>query len=113
MIVRLVLLGGDTGEEVLSTVTVTAAADGRARYSIPVPPNRFGPVVVRAIGTNTIGQPFFIETSGSLVACPQLPKTGSSGLGDWLRGGAALILAGVALVVVAMRRRRHSMSVAG
>ena len=79
--------------------------------SIPVPPNRFGPVVVRATGTNTLGQPFTIETSGTIVACPAaLPPTGSSGIGNWLRGGTAAVLAGAALVVVAMRRRRHAVS---
>ena len=69
----------------LATVTATPGADGHAVYSIPVPPNRFGPVVVRATGTNTVGQPFTIETSGTIVACPAaFPPTGSSGIGDWL-----------------------------
>ena len=96
----------------LATVTATPGADGHAVYSIPVPPNRFGPVVIRATGTNTVGQPFAIETSGTIVACPAapLPATGSSGIGDWLRGGTAAVLAGVALVVVAMRRRRHALA---
>ena len=89
------------------TVTATAGADGHADYTIPVPPNRFGPVIVRASGTNTLNQPFTIENSGTVVDCPaRLATTGSSGLGIWLRVGAALVLAGLALVVVTMRRRR-------
>ena len=110
---QLVLLGGASGEVPLATVTVTAGADGRAAYSIPVPPNRFGPVVVRANGLDTLSQPFAIETSGTIVDCPRLPETGSSGLGNWLRGGTAAVLAGVVLMIVAMRRRGHSMSEAG
>src|SRR5436190_1315832 len=64
----------------LSTATATAGADGHAVYSLSVPPGRLGPVVVRATGTNTVGQPFAISTSGTLVECPAgLPATGSSG----------------------------------
>ena len=97
------------GSEVLATVTTTPGADGHALYSIPVPPNRFGPVVIRATGTNTVGQPFTIETSGTIVACPaSLPSTGSSGIGGLLRGGAAAVVAGVVLVVAVTRRRRHA-----
>ena len=98
----------------LTTVTATPGADGHAVYSIPVPPNRFGPVVVRATGTNTVGQPFTIETSGTIVACPApLPATGSSGIGNWLRGGTAAVVAGVALLIVAMRRRQHALGGTG
>src|SRR4051812_21908196 len=42
------------GGEVLSTATATADANGRADYTIPVPPDRFGPVVVSASGINTV-----------------------------------------------------------
>ena len=55
---------------VLATQTVTARADGLAIYSIPVPPNSSGDIVIRATGTNTTGQPFTIETSGFVPACP-------------------------------------------
>ena len=104
----------DGSGEVLTTVTATPGADGHAVYSIPVPPNRFGPVVIRATGTNTVGAPFTIETTGTIVACPAaLPPTGNSGLGGWLRGGTAAVIAGAALVVAAMRRRRHVASAAG
>ena len=66
--------------EVLSTATATADAGGDAEYTIPVPPDRFGPVVVEATGTNTVGAPFAIETAGTIVDCPQaLPATGGSG----------------------------------
>ncbi len=93
---------------VLTTVPATAGADGHAIYVIPVPPNSSGAVVVRATGTNTLNQPFTIETSATIEACPAaLPATGNSGIGNWLRGGTAAVLAGAALVVVAMRRRRH------
>ena len=105
---ELILLGGTGGEELLAEVTVTPGPDGHAVYSIPVPPDRFGPVVVRATGTNTVNEPFVIETTGTIVDCPALPPTGSSGIGNWLRGGAALVLAGVAMLVMAMRRRRHA-----
>ena len=95
---------------VLATQTVTARADGLAIYSIPVPPNSSGDIVIRATGTYTTGQPFTIETSGFVPACPTgdgaLPATGSSGIDDWLRGGALAVGAGVVALVVAMRRRR-------
>ena len=106
---QLVLIAGGTSE-VLATATATANAEGHAVYSIAVPPDRFGPVVVTATGTNTVGVPFAIDTSGTLVDCPAtLPATGNSGIGTWLRGGTAAVLAGMALVVVAMRRRRHAL----
>lgn len=96
---------------VLTTVPATAGADGHAIYSIPVPPNSSGAVVVRATGTNTLNQPFTIETSATIEACPEaLPPTGSSGIGDWMRGGTAAVIAGASLVVVAIRRRRHAAS---
>ncbi len=99
---------------VLATVPATAGADGHAIYAIPVPPNSSGAVVVRATGTNTLSQPFTIETSATIEACPAaLPATGNSGIGNWLRGGTAAVLAGAALVVVAMRRRRHALGGAG
>jgi len=99
---------------VLTSVLVTAGADGHAIYTIAVPPNSSGAVVIRATGTNTVNQPFGIETSATIEACPPaLPPTGSSGVGDWLRGGTAAVLAGAAMVVVAMRRRRHAVSAAG
>ena len=116
---QLLFLGGAAGESLImlqpvATVTVTAGADGHAVYTIPVPPNRFGPVVVRANGINTVNQPFALETSGTIVDCPDtLPATGNSGIGDWLRGGTALVLAGVALVVVALRHRRHALGGVG
>ena len=99
---------------VLATQTVTARADGLAIYSIPVPPNSSGDIVIRATGTYTTGQPFTIETSGFVPACPAgvdtgdgaLPATGSSGIDNWLRGGALAVGAGVVALVVAMRRRR-------
>jgi hypothetical protein len=94
---------------VLTSVPATAGADGHAIYVIPVPPNSSGAVVVRATGTNTLNQPFRIETSATIEACPPaLPSTGNSGIGNWLRGGTAAVLAGAAMVVVAMRRRRHA-----
>ena len=99
---------------VLTSVPATAGADGHAIYVIQVPPNSSGAVVIRATGTNTLNQPFRIETSATIEACPKaLPVTGNSGIGDWLRGGTAAVLAGAALVVVAMRRRRHAVSGAG
>ena len=86
--------------ELLSTATATADADGQAVYTIPVPPDRFGPVVVAATGINTVNEPFAIETGGTIVDCPQqLPATGFSGLGYWLRGAAAAVFAGITLVV--------------
>ena len=104
VILDLVMLG-----EMLSTATATADAGGHAEYTIPVPPNRFGPVVVPATGANTVNQPFAIQTAGTIVDCPQaLPATGGSGFGYWLRGGAAAVLAGITLVVATMRRRRRS-----
>ena len=104
--VTLQLLIFNSPEEELATVTVTPGADGHAVYSIPVPPDRFGPVVIRATGVNTLGQPFTIETSGTIVDCPPaLATTGASGIGNWLRGGTALVLAGAALLV-----RRHEAS---
>jgi hypothetical protein len=114
---QLVLLSSPSSP--LSTATATAAADGHADYSIPVPPNRFGPVVVGATGVNTVSQPFSLETAGRIVDCPPeaaatvLPSTGSSGIGTWLRGGGAAVLAGAVLLVAAVRRRRHSMGGAG
>jgi hypothetical protein len=94
---------------VLTSVLVTAGADGHAIYTIAVPPNSSGAVVIRATGTNTVNRPFGIETSATIEACPKaLPVTGNSGMGDWLRGGTAAVLAGAAMVVVAMRRRRVS-----
>jgi hypothetical protein len=111
--VTLQLMRADGSGEVLTTVTATPGVDGHAHYSIPVPLNRFGPVIIRATGTTTVGQPFAIETSGTIVACPEnLPATGSSGIGSWLRGGTAAVLAGAAMVVVAMRRR-HTLEGAG
>ena len=92
---------------VLASETVTAGADGRAIYTIAVPPNSSGDVVIDATGTNTAGQPFDISTSSTIAACPAgLPATGASGIGTWLRGGALAVGAGVAALVVAMRRRR-------
>jgi len=98
---------------VLTSVPATAGADGHAIYVIAVPPNSSGAVVIRATGTNTLNQPFRIETSATIEACPALPTTGSSGIGNWLRGGAAAVLAGAALLVVAMRRRHHAVTGAG
>ena len=105
MTLQLLRAGSDV---VLTSVPATAGADGHAIYVIPVPPNSSGAVVVRATGTNTLNQPFTIETAATIEACPAaLPATGNSGIGNWLRGGAAAVLAGAVLVVVAMRRRRH------
>ena len=96
------------------TSPATAGADGHAIYTIAIPPNSSGAAVIRATGTNTLNQPFRIETSATIETCPKaLPVTGNSGMGNWLRGGTAAVLAGAAMVVVAMRRRRHAVNAAG
>ena len=51
--------------------TATVPASGNARYSVVVPPNTFGPAVVTASGTNTAGQPFTLETTGTIAPCPR------------------------------------------
>jgi LPXTG-motif cell wall-anchored protein len=91
---------------VVNTVTATADASGQATYSIPVPPNQYGPAIVRASGTNSIGQGFTLDTSGTISKCPgPLPRTGNSDLRLWLTLGGAAVLAGGVLVAVASRRR--------
>jgi LPXTG-motif cell wall-anchored protein len=100
--------------EVLGTATATAGADGHARYTIPVPPNRFGTIEVRASGVNTLNQPFTLATSGIIEECPaELPATGNTGTGLWLRLGAGAVLAGALLVVLTLRRRRHPVAGTG
>jgi LPXTG-motif cell wall-anchored protein len=91
---------------VVDTVTATAGADGQAGYTIPVPANQFGPAIVRASGTNSVGEPFDLDSSGTITQCPPLPRTGNSDTGRWLTIGAGAVLAGGVLVAVASRRRR-------
>ena len=95
-----------SGVQVYQSST-TAPANGNVRYSVVVPPNTFGPAVVTASGTNTAGQPFTLETAGTIAPCPaELPRTGNSGTGTWMTLGIAAVLAGGFLVVVSARRRR-------
>jgi len=90
-----------------SQVAPAAGADGQLEYTLPVPPNRFGPAVVSAAGTNSVGDPFTLDTAGTITACPAtIPKTGNSGTGMWLTLGAGAVLAGGVLLAVSSRRRR-------
>lgn len=96
---------------VVATITPTAAADGQVEYTIPVPPNRYGAAIVRASGTNTIGDPFNLDTSGTITACPVvIPKTGNSAMGLWLTLGAGAVLAGGVLVAASSRKRRGAVT---
>ena len=98
----------------VSQSTATAPASGNVRYSVVVPPNTFGPAVVTASGTNTIGQPFTLQTTGSIVPCPAaLPQTGNSDTRTWITLGVAALLAGGFLVVVSARRRQHALQGTG
>jgi len=97
-----------SGVQVYQSST-TAPASGNVGYSVVVPPNTFGPAVVTASGTNTAGQPFTLETTGTIAPCPEeLPQTGGSGTGRWITLGVAAVLAGGFLVVVSTRRRRET-----
>ena len=98
-----------------NTITATAAADGFVEYTIPVPPNTYGPAIVRADGTlwlqeiDQAGDPFSLDTSGAITACPtDLPKTGGSNTGTWVTIGLAALLAGGLLVAVSTRRRHKA-----
>ena len=76
--------------EVLSTATATADAGGHAEYTIPVPPDRFGPVVVSATGTNTVNAAIRHRDLGHHRRLPASASSdGRLGFGYWLRGGAA------------------------
>jgi hypothetical protein len=101
-IVRQALPDGD----VLGQLSARANADGQLRYTVPIETGRYGSVVVVATGTDSIGNPFTLQTSGELVTCPSdLPSTGNSGSGMILQIAAVVIVAGVILVAAA--RRRH------
>lgn len=69
----------------------TAYADGT-----PTPPNEAYPPAAT------------VPTTTPAPAPGALPRTGASGIDIWLRAGAAALIAGVALVAVAERRRRHA-----
>jgi hypothetical protein len=91
--------------DVLGSATFTAGSDGQVSYSIPIEQGRYGSVVVYATGTNSVGDPFALQTSGTIVSCPeQMPGTGSNTL-PWVQVGLAAIVVG-AILVVATRRRR-------
>lgn len=90
-----------------SEIAQAAGADGQLEYTLPVPPNRYGPAVVTASGTDSVGDPFTLETSGTITACPaEIPKTGNSGTGTWLTFGAGAVLAGGLMLAMSGRRRR-------
>ncbi len=94
----------------VETVVATADAEGQVEYTIPVPSGQYGPAIVRANGTNSIGQPFELDTSGTITRCPTVPVTGSSATGPISTVAAGVLLLGVMLATLAARRRR---SIAG
>jgi len=91
--------------DVLGSATLTAGSDGQLEYSIPIEQGRYGSVVVYATGTNSVGDPFALQTTGTIVTCPeQIPRTGSN-TRQWVQVGLAAIVVG-AILVAATRRRR-------
>jgi len=97
-----------SGVQVFQSSAIVPAS-GNARYSVVVPPNTFGPAVVTASGTNTAGQPFTLETTGTIAPCPPaLPQTGGSGAQTWVTLGVGAVLAGGFLIAVSARRRRFA-----
>lgn len=98
-----------------NAITVTAGADGFVEYTIPVPPNQYGPAIIRATGTLWLeeidepGDPFTLDTTGTITACPEdLAKTGSSNTDTWVTIGLVALLAGGLLVAISTRRRQKS-----
>ena len=91
----------------LSSTTAIAGSDGRASYTIAVPPNQFGAAIVRATGTNSGNQPFTIDSPVTLAGCPTgtLPHTGNADLTPWLRAAASALVLGGLLLVIGLRRR--------
>jgi hypothetical protein len=91
--------------DVLGSATLTAGSDGQLEYSIPIEQGRYGSVVVYATGTDSVGDPFALQTAGEITRCPeQIPRTGSN-TREWVQVGLAAVVVG-AILVAATRRRR-------
>jgi hypothetical protein len=96
--------------DILGSATFTAGSDGQLVYSIPIEQGRYGSVVVYATGTDSVGNPFALQTAGEIVRCPeQIPRTGSN-TRQWVQVGLAAILVGVILVAATRRRRVRTSS---
>jgi hypothetical protein len=97
--------------DVLGSTSAAADGNGQLEYTIPIETGRYGSVVVFASGTNTIGDPFTLETGGEVVPCPegQIPRTGSD-TGRWLQLGFAAVIVGVILVAATRRRKMRTSS---
>ena len=72
--------------DVLGQLSARADSSGQLSYTVPIETGRYGTVVVFATGSDSLGDPFALQTTGELVACPpDLARTGNSGSGTFLQ----------------------------